>query len=76
MDYDFKDTLDSLIWSTNDQVEFKKLTDQVRDVNMNLRNKFRTSAYQVKSFTQFIRSYLSWKLSVICQISQQLVGLP
>lgn len=48
MDYDFKDTLDSLIWSTNDQVEFKKLTDQVRDVNMNLRNKFRTSAYQVK----------------------------
>lgn len=70
MDYDFKDTLDSLIWSTNDQVEFKKLTDQVRDVNMNLRNKFRTSAYQVKGFTQFIRSYLSWKLSVICQISQ------
>lgn len=59
MDYDFKDTLDSLIWSTNDQVEFKKLTDQVRDVNMNLRNKFRTSAYQVKSFTHFIRSYLS-----------------
>lgn len=59
MDYDFKDTLDSLIWSTNDQVEFKKLTDQVRDVNMNLRNKFRTSAYQVKSFTKFIRSYLS-----------------
>lgn len=59
MDYDFKDTLDSLIWSTNDQVEFKKLTDQVRDVNMNLRNKFRTSAYQVKNFTQFIRSYLS-----------------
>lgn len=59
MDYDFKDTLDSLIWSTNDQVEFKKLTDQVRDVNMNLRNKFRTSAYQVKSLTQFIRSYLS-----------------
>lgn len=59
MDYDFKDTLDSLIWSTNDQVEFKKLTDQVRDVNMNLRNKFRTSAYQVKGFTQFIRSYLS-----------------
>lgn len=59
MDYDFKNTLDSLIWSTNDQVEFKKLTDQVRDVNMNLRNKFRTSAYQVKSFTQFIRSYLS-----------------
>lgn len=59
MDYDFKDTLDSLIWSTNDQVEFKKLTDQVRDVNMNLRNKFRTSVYQVKSFTQFIRSYLS-----------------
>lgn len=59
MDYDFKATLDSLIWSTNDQVEFKKLTDQVRDVNMNLRNKFRTSAYQVKSFTQFMQSYLS-----------------
>jgi hypothetical protein len=47
MDYDFKETLDSLIWSTNDQVEFKKLTEQVRDVSMNLRNKFRTSAYQV-----------------------------
>uniref|UniRef100_A0A8W8JU71 Uncharacterized protein n=1 Tax=Magallana gigas TaxID=29159 RepID=A0A8W8JU71_MAGGI len=29
------------------KVEFKKLTDQVRDVNMNLRNKFRTSAYQI-----------------------------
>lgn len=63
MDYDFKDTLDSLIWSTNDQVEFKKLTDQVRDVNMNLRNKFRTSAYQVKSLLNsfgviFLENYL------------------
>lgn len=63
MDYDFKDTLDSLIWSTNDQVEFKKLTDQVRDVNMNLRNKFRTSAYQVKSLLNsfgviFLEKYL------------------
>ncbi|XP_048762635.2 uncharacterized protein LOC125671155 isoform X3 [Ostrea edulis] len=29
------------------KVEFKKLTEQVRDVSMNLRNKFRTSAYQI-----------------------------
>lgn len=53
MDYEFKATLDSLIWSTNDQVEFKKLTDQVKDVSMNLRNRFRTSAYQVKMITLF-----------------------
>lgn len=66
MDYEFKATLDSLIWSTNDQVEFKKLTDQVKDVSMNLRNRFRTSAYQVKNDNTFyfltftIQSYLSW----------------
>ena len=30
-----------------DQVEFKRLQEQVRDVSMNLKNKFRTSAYQV-----------------------------
>lgn len=30
-----------------DQVEFKKLQEQVRDVSQNLKNKFRTSAYQV-----------------------------
>ncbi|XP_022340028.1 uncharacterized protein LOC111134855 isoform X5 [Crassostrea virginica] len=29
------------------KVEFKKLTDQVKDVSMNLRNRFRTSAYQM-----------------------------
>ena len=30
-----------------DQVEFRRLQEQVRDVSMNLKNKFRTSAYQV-----------------------------
>ncbi|XP_060077986.1 uncharacterized protein LOC132557507 [Ylistrum balloti] len=28
------------------KLEFRRLSDQVRDVNMNLKNKFRTSAYQ------------------------------
>lgn len=30
-----------------EQVEFKRLQEQVRDVSFNLRNRFRTSAYQV-----------------------------
>ena len=33
-----------------DQVEFRRLQEQVRDVSMNLKNKFRTSAYQVFIF--------------------------
>lgn len=52
------------------KVEFKKLTDQVRDVNMNLRNKFRTSAYQklyqqpsaVENGSQIYRSQLAASL--------------
>ena len=30
-----------------DQVEFKRLQEQVRDVNVSLKTKFKTSAYQV-----------------------------
>lgn len=70
MDYEFKATLDSLIWSTNDQVEFKKLTDQVKDVSMNLRNRFRTSAYQVKNdntfyFLTFRVTFLDWYITTV-----------
>jgi len=32
-----------------EQVEFRRLSEQVRDVSMNLKNKFRTSAYQVSA---------------------------
>ncbi|XP_062609028.1 uncharacterized protein LOC134270802 isoform X2 [Saccostrea cucullata] len=52
------------------KVEFKKLTEQVRDVSMNLRNKFRTSAYQklyqqpspVETGAQIYRSQLAASL--------------
>ena len=31
-----------------DQLEFRKLQEQVKDVSMNLKSRFRTSAYQVR----------------------------
>lgn len=53
-----------------EQVEFKRLQEQVRDVSFNLRNRFRTSAYQVsfhvKNYTflfHFLFCLNTWKKS-------------
>ena len=38
-----------------DQAEFRKLQEQVRDVSMNLKNRFRASAYEVRNSSLIVK---------------------